>query len=73
VLRRVRPKPARRLLELAFAADAVAAAGLIPGDRDVNEALEEVALLGRRGPPRVFEFLVGGKELLEANELQTAL
>ena len=33
-------------LELALAADLVAAAGLVPGDDHVHEALEEVALLG---------------------------
>ena len=47
VLGRVGPEPARRLLQLPLAADAVAAPGLVPGDRDVHEPLEEVAL-GRR-------------------------
>jgi hypothetical protein len=52
---------------LPFAADAVAAPGLVPGDREVDEPLEEVALLGRRGAPRVLELLVGREELAAAN------
>jgi hypothetical protein len=40
---RVRPEAARRFVELAGAAVAVPASGLIPGNRDVDEALEEVA------------------------------
>jgi hypothetical protein len=44
VRRRVRAEPAGRLLELALAADAVSAPGLVPGDGDVDESLEEVAL-----------------------------
>jgi hypothetical protein len=51
-------EPAAGLLELALAADPVPAAGLVPGDGDVDEALEEVAL-GRLGrPPLVLEHLV---------------
>jgi hypothetical protein len=38
------------LLELPLAADPVAASRLVPGDGDVDEPLEEVAL-GRLGPP----------------------
>jgi hypothetical protein len=46
------------LLELALAADAVPAASLVPGDGDVDEPLEEVAL-GRLGrTPFVLEDLV---------------
>jgi hypothetical protein len=44
--RRERPEPPCRLLELALAADAVAAPRLVPGDGDVYQALKEV-LLGR--------------------------
>ena len=40
------------LLELAFAADPVTAPGLVPGNRDVNQPLEEVAL-GRLGEGRL--------------------
>ena len=44
VCRRERGEPAPRLLELARAADRSAAAGLVPGDGDVDEPLVEVAL-----------------------------
>ncbi len=62
-----------RLLELTFAADSVAAPGLVPGDRDVNEALEEVALGRLGGTPRVFQLLVSGEELAGPNQFQAAL
>ena len=66
-------EPAARLLELAFAADSVAAAGLVPGDCDVHEALEEVAL-GRFGSaPGIFQLLVGGEELAGPDQLQAVL
>jgi hypothetical protein len=71
--RRVGLQPAARLLQLAFATDSVAPAGLVPGDRDVNEALEKVALGRLSCAPRVFQFLVGGEELAGANQLQAAL
>jgi hypothetical protein len=61
-----REAPAR-LLELAFAADPVTAPGLVPGDRDVNEPLEEVALRWLGGTPRVFQLLVSGEELAGPN------
>ena len=67
-----REAPAR-LLELTFAADSVAAPGLVPGDRDVNEALEEVALGRLGGTPRVFQLLVSGEELAGPNQFQAAL
>ena len=55
---RVRGEPPEGLLELAFAADPPSAAGLVPGDRDMDETLEEVPL-GRLGrPPGVLELLV---------------
>jgi hypothetical protein len=66
-------EPAARLLELALAARAVAAAGLVPGDDDVDEALEEV-LLGRvGGAPGVFERLVGFEVLAGAGEVEPSL
>ena len=71
MLRRERREPARRLLELPFAAGSVSAPGLIPGHGYVHEPLEEV-LLGRLGrPPDVLERLVRPKvvavrDLLEA-------
>jgi hypothetical protein len=67
VLGSVRREAAGGLLELPLAADTVAAARLVPRDREVDEPLEEVALLGRRGAPRVLELLVGREELAAAN------
>jgi hypothetical protein len=55
---RERAEPPGCLLELALTAGTVVAPGLVPGDDDVDEALEEV-LLGRvRRAPRVLERLV---------------
>lgn len=63
----VRAQAARRLLELAPAADLPSAAGLVPGDGDVNEPLEEVPF-GRDGnPPAELERLVG-LEVVTGNE-----
>ena len=70
---RIRRKPPGRLLELALAADAVAASGLVPRDRDVDQPLEEVALLGGRRAPGVLELLVGGEELPAADQVEPAL
>ncbi len=51
-------EPPGCLLELALAAGTVVAPGLVPGDDDVDETLEEV-LLGRVCcAPRVLERLV---------------
>jgi hypothetical protein len=70
VPRSERPEAAGRLLELALATRAVVAAGLVPGDNDVDEALVEV-LLGLVGrAPRVFERLVGLEVLPCAGELE---
>jgi hypothetical protein len=41
---RVRAEPARGLLELPLVSGPISAAGVMPRDGDVNEALEEVAL-----------------------------
>ena len=49
---------AGRLLELALAARPVPATPVMPGDCDVDEPLEEVALLGGRFAPLVLELLV---------------
>jgi hypothetical protein len=70
VLRRERPEPTRRLLELPLAAGAVAAAGLVPRDREVDEPLEEVALPGLGGTPGVLELLVCGEELTPADQIE---
>ena len=70
--RRERAETPRRLLELTLAANLVAASGLVPGDDDVDEPLEEV-LLGRLGgPPGVLERLVRGEVLAGAGELEPA-
>jgi hypothetical protein len=73
MLRTVRRQPAARLLELTFAADPPAAAGLVPGHRDVHESLEEVALDRLGGAPCVLQFLVSGEELPGPDQLQAAL
>jgi hypothetical protein len=66
-------EPPGCLLELALAAGAVAAPGLVPGDDDVDEALVEV-LLGRvGGAPRVLERFVRGEVLPGAGEVEPAL
>ena len=61
------------LLELALATRAVPAAGLVPGDGDVDEALEEVLLGPIRRPPRVLERLVRGEELAAPDQAEAAL
>jgi len=71
VLGRVGPESPSGLLELALAPDAVAAAGLVPGDGDVDEPLEKVALLRRRRAPGVLELLMGGEELAAADQVQS--
>jgi hypothetical protein len=70
---RERPEAAGRLLELAFAARAVAAAGLVPGDDDVDEALVEVLLGLVGGPPRVLQRLVRLEVLAGAGECEPPL
>ena len=73
MLGRKRREPSGRLLELPLAADAVPAPGLVPRDRDVDEALEEV-LLGRLGcPPRELELLMRGEELAGPDQLEPAI
>jgi hypothetical protein len=69
----VRRQPATGLLELALATDFVAAPGLVPRHRDVDKPLEEVALFGLGGAPRVLELFVGGEELAVADQLEAAL
>ena len=56
--RHVGSQPAGRLVELPLAADPPSAAGLVPGDGDVHEPLEEVALCALGDPPGVLELLV---------------
>ena len=68
--RRIGRQAALRLRELALAADLVAAAGLVPGHRDVDEPLEEVAFGAVGGTPRVLQRLVGGEELASADQVE---
>jgi len=58
VLGHERREPPRRLRELPLAADPPPASRLVPRDRDVDESLEEVALLRRGRAPRELELLV---------------
>jgi hypothetical protein len=69
VSRRERLEPAHCLRQLALGADLASTPGLVPGNRDVNETLEEVALLGGRRAPRVLELLMGGEVLAGPDEL----
>jgi len=72
VLGRIRPEAASRLLELPLAAVLVAAACLVPGDGDMDEALEEIAFLRLRDSPLVFQLLVGLEVRARADQLQAA-
>jgi hypothetical protein len=67
VRRREWLEPASRLLELPLGADLSATPRLVPRDRDVDEALEEVAFRGGRGAPGVLELLVRGEVLAGAD------
>jgi hypothetical protein len=66
-------EPPGCLLELALAAGAVVAPGLVPGDDHVDEPLEEVLLGGVGGAPRVLERLVRGEVLPIAGQVEPAL
>ena len=65
----VRAQATRRLLELALAPGSVSATRVQPGDRDVHEPLQEVALGGRRVAPLVLELLVRLEVLAGPDEL----
>ena len=71
--RPVRPQAAGRLLELALAAGPIPASSVQPRNRDVDEALQEVALRGGRLAPLVLELLVRLEVVPRADELQAAL
>ena len=62
-----RPEPALGLLELAFEPDSVAAAGLVPGNDDVHEPLEEVLFVRLGRAPGVLERLVSLEVLAAAS------
>lgn len=66
-------EPASRLRELPLATRPVAAAGVVPGDRDMDEALEEVPLLVRRLTPFVLELLVRVEVRSVADQLESSL
>jgi hypothetical protein len=68
--RREGPEPALRLLELSLESDPIPAAGLVPGDDDVDEPLEEVLLLGLGRAPGVLERLVRGEVLAPPREVE---
>ena len=46
---------------------------MVPGDRDVDESLEEVALTGVARAPRVLEGLVRGVELRVLDQREAVL
>ena len=72
VRRRVRRQAADRLRKLPLGANAAPAPSLVPGDGDVDEALEEVALLGRCCAPSVLELLVGREIIAAADQLDAS-
>jgi hypothetical protein len=68
---RKRRQPASRLRELPLASGPVSTPGVVPGDRNVDETLEEV-LLGRLGrPPGLLELLVRLEELATPDQIET--
>jgi hypothetical protein len=73
VFRGVRAEASNRFRELPLAADAIAAPGLVPRDRNVNKALEKVALGRLAGSPGIFELLVRSEVFAGANQLEPAL
>jgi hypothetical protein len=67
-------KASRGLRELALARDRAARHRcVVPGDCDVDEPLEEVALVGRRRTPRVLERLVCREVLPLVDQREAAL
>jgi len=72
VARPVRPEPARGFLELALAPRPVAPARVVPGDGDVDESLEEIALGRRCVEPLLLELLVGFEVRLRADQVESA-
>jgi hypothetical protein len=69
--RRERCQPAPSLRELPLAPGAVPPARVVPGDRDVDETLEEVLLRRLCRPPRLFELLVGLEVLTATDQIET--
>jgi hypothetical protein len=61
-------EPSDCFCELSFHSDLPSAARLVPGDGDVDEALEEIALLRGRRAPRILELLVRCEVLARADQ-----
>ena len=72
MFRRERREAPRRFLELTLTPWAVAAPRLVPRDRDVNQPLEEVTLLGSCGSPHELELFVGGEEVSVSDQIEAA-
>ena len=60
-------------VKLSLAADAVPPTRLVPGDRDVDEALEVIAFSRPRRSPRKLELLVRGEELPPIDQAQPSV
>jgi hypothetical protein len=71
VLRRERLEATSRLRELPLAPGAVPPARVVPGDRDVDETLEEVLLRRLCRPPGLLELLVRLEVLAAPDQLDT--
>jgi hypothetical protein len=71
VLRRKGPETASRLRELPLAPGAVPPARVVPGDRDVDETLEEVLLRRLCGPPGLLQLLVRLEVLTAPDQIET--
>lgn len=56
--------------ELPFGCNRSPTVGLVPRNGDVDEALEKVALLGRRGAPGGFELFVCLEVLAGSDQLE---
>ena len=68
----VRGESTRRLLELTLATGSVSPFCMEPADRDVDEALQEVTLCGRRVAPLTLELLVCVEVLAGTDQLESA-
>ena len=69
----VRAETAGGLLELPFGARAIPVRGVVPGDRHVDEPLQEVPLRAGRIAPLVLERLVRVEPALGPHELESLL
>jgi hypothetical protein len=69
----VRNETPQSFFELSLATDAVAPARLVPGDGDVDEALEIIAFSRPRRAPRQLELLVRGEELPPIDQVEPAV